>query len=371
MDQHSFLSSPSIHSEKWIFGHAVCFAHQVSHTTHVVLIVSLHTKALIPVRPIEVGYLGAGRWLGQWIHHLIPFTTPPHFIPCSHLAQIKKDIIPNLSLNHQCLKFPSLSHVASEAIEQILLRWVKLERQPIGQKFCLGRDVSVYFFPTVMNKVKVILAWLWCPIFQMLATRWRASKVLGYLISTHSVQFSSVQLLSHMQLFVTPWTAACQASLSITTSRSLLKLMSIESGIPSKHLILCCPLLLPPWIFPSIRVFSSESVLHIRCPKYWSFSFSISPSNEYSGLISFRMDWLDLLAVQGILKSLLQHHSSKASILWHSAFFIVQLSHPYMTTGKTITLTRQIFVSKVMSVILNKLSRLVITYLPRSNVYSD
>ena len=192
MDQHSFLSSPYIHSEKWIFGHAVCFAHQVSHTTHVVLIVSLHTKALIPVRPIEVGYLGAGRWLGQWIHHLIPFTTPPHFIPCSHLAQMKKDIIPNLSLNHQCLKFPSLSHVASEAIEQILLRWVKLERQPIGQKFCLGRDVSVYFFPTVMNKVKVILAWLWCPIFQMLATRWRASKVLGYLISTQSVQFSSV-----------------------------------------------------------------------------------------------------------------------------------------------------------------------------------
>ena len=166
-----------------------------------------------------------------------------------------------------------------------------------------------------------------------------------------------------MQLFVTPWTAACQASLSITTSRSLLKLMSIESGIPSKHLILCCPLLLPPWIFPSIRVFSSESVLHIRCPKYWSFSFSISPSNEYSGLISFRMDWLDLLAVQGTLKSLLQHHSLKASILWHSAFFIVHLSHPYMTTGKTVALIWQAFVGKVMSLLFNMRSTLVITFL--------
>ena len=136
------LFSLLIHSEKGIFGHAVCFAHQVSHTTHVVLIVILYTKALIPVRPNEVGYLGVGRWLEQWIHHLIPFTTPPHFIPCSHWAQMKKDIIPNLSLNHHCLKFPSLSHVASEATEQILLRWVKLERHPIGQKFCLGGDVS-------------------------------------------------------------------------------------------------------------------------------------------------------------------------------------------------------------------------------------
>ena len=148
---------------------------------------------------------------------------------------------------------------------------------------------------------------------------------------------SSVQLLSHVQLFSTPWTAACQASLSITYSWNLLKLISIESVIPSNHLILCCHhLLLPPSIFPSIRVFSKESALHIRWPKYWSFSFSISPSNEYSGLISFRMDWLDLLAVQGTLKSLLQHHSSKASILWHSALFIVQLSPPYMTTGKII-----------------------------------
>ena len=156
-----------------------------------------------------------------------------------------------------------------------------------------------------------------------------------------------------------------QASPSITNSRSLLKLMSIASVIPSNHLILCHPLLLPS-IFPSIRVFSIESVLHIRWPKYWRFSFNINPSNEYSGLISFRMDWLDLLAVQGTLKSLLQHHSSKASILRRSAFFIVQLSHPYMTTGKTISLTRQTFVGKVMSLLFNMLSRLVITFLPRS-----
>ena len=139
---------------------------------------------------------------------------------------------------------------------------------------------------------------------------------------------------------MTPWTAACQASLSITNSQSLLKLMSIELVMPSNHFILCHPLLLLPSIFPSITVFFNESGLHIKWPKYWTFSFSISPSNEYSGLIYFRMDWLDLLEVQGTLKSLLQHHSSKASILWHSVFFIVQLSHPCMTTGKTIALTR-------------------------------
>ena len=165
---------------------------------------------------------------------------------------------------------------------------------------------------------------------------------------------------------MTPWTAARQASLSITNSRSLPKLMSIESVMPSSHLIFCRPLLLLPSIFPSIRVFSNESALHIRWPKYWSFSFNISPFNEHSGLISFRMDWLDLLALQGTLKSLLQHHSSKASILRHSAFFIVQLSHPYMTTGKTIALTRCIFIGKVMSLLFNMLSRLVITFLPRS-----
>ena len=158
---------------------------------------------------------------------------------------------------------------------------------------------------------------------------------------------SVVQSLSHVRVFATSWTATHQASLSITNSQSLLKLMSITSMMPSNHLILCHPLLLLPSIFPSIREsVSNESVLHIRWPRYWSFSFHISPSNEHSGLISFRMDWLDLLAVQGTLKSLLQHHSSKASILQHSAFFIVQLSHPYMTTGKTIALTRWTFVDK-------------------------
>ena len=161
--------------------------------------------------------------------------------------------------------------------------------------------------------------------------------------------------------FATPWTAACQASLSITNSRSLLKLMSVESVMPFNHLVLCHPLLLLPSIFPSIRVFSNKLVLRIRWPKYWRFSFSISVSNEYSGLSSFRIDWLDLLAVQGTLKSLLQHHSSKASILWHSAFFIVQLSHPYTTTGKTIALTRQTFVGKVMSLLFSIPFRLVIT----------
>jgi len=176
-------------------------------------------------------------------------------------------------------------------------------------------------------------------------------------------QFSSVQSLNRVRLFATPWTAACQASLSIISSRSLPKLMSIESVMPSNHLIHCCPLLLLPSICPRIRVFSNESALRIRWAKNWSFN--ISPSNEHSGLI-FRMDWLDLLAVQGTLKSLLQHHSSKASILWCSAFFTVQLSHPYMTTGKTIALTRRTFVGKVMSLLFNMLSRLVITFLPRS-----
>ena len=182
---------------------------------------------------------------------------------------------------------------------------------------------------------------------------------------SHEIQFSSVQLLSHVWLFATPWITVCMASLSITNSQSLLKLMSIESVMPSNHLILCCPLLLLPQIPPSIRVFSNESTLLIRWPKYWSFSFNISLSNEYPWLIFFRKDWLDLFAVQVTLKSL-QHHSSKASILRCSAFFIVQLSHPYMTTGKTIALTRWTFEGKVMSLLFNKLSRLVITFLPRS-----
>ena len=160
-------------------------------------------------------------------------------------------------------------------------------------------------------------------------------------------QFSSVQLLSRVWLFATQWITARQASLSITNSQSLLKLMSIESVMPSSHVILCYPLLLLPPIPPSIRVFSNESTLCMRWPKYWSFSFSISPSNEHPRLISFRMDCLDLLSVQGILKSLLQHHSSKASIFRHSAFFTVQLSHPYMTTGKTIALTRVCWQSNV------------------------
>ena len=178
--------------------------------------------------------------------------------------------------------------------------------------------------------------------------------------------FSSVQSLSRVRLIATPWTTARQTSLSITYCQNLPKPMSIESVMPFNHLILCCPLLLLPSIFPSIRVFSNESAFCIRWPKYWSFSFNISPSNEHPGLIPFRMDWLDLLLVQGTLKNLLQHHSSKASILWCSAFFTVQLSHPYMTTGRTIALTRQTFVGKVMSLLFNMLSRLVITFLPRS-----
>ena len=178
--------------------------------------------------------------------------------------------------------------------------------------------------------------------------------------------FSSVQSLSRVRLFATPWIAAHQSSLSITNSRSSLRLTSIESVMPSSHLILCRPLLLLPPIPLSIRVFSNESTLHTRWPKYWSFSFSIIPSKEIPGLISLRMDWLDLLAVQGTLKSLLQHHSSKASILRCSAFFTVQLSHPYVTTRKNIALTRWTFVGKVMSLLLNMPSKLVITFLPRS-----
>ena len=179
-----------------------------------------------------------------------------------------------------------------------------------------------------------------------------------------SVRFSSVA--QSYLTFCDPWTAARQASLSITQSQSLLKLTSITSVMPSNYLILCHLLLLLPSIFSIIRIFSNTSPLCIRWPKYWSFSFSISPSNEYSGLISFRIDWFDLLAVHGTLKSLLQHHSSKASILQHSAFFMVQLSHSYMTPGKTIALTRWTFVNKVISLLFNMLSRFVIVFLPRS-----
>ena len=183
------------------------------------------------------------------------------------------------------------------------------------------------------------------------------------LVHLYSLLYSiiSVQSLSHVQLFATPWITAHQASLSITNSRSSLKLMSIESVMPSSHLILCRPLLLLPPIPPSIRVFSNESTIRMRWPKYWTFSFSIIPSKEHPGLISFKMDWFYLLAVQGTLKSLLQNHSSKASILQCSPFFTVQLSHLYMTSGKTIALTRRTFVGKVMSLLLNMLSRLVRT----------
>ena len=207
-----------------------------------------------------------------------------------------------------------------------------------------------------------------CP-YQMQEERNRADLTLTpkppFQMLCASVQFSSIQSLSRVWLFATPWITACQASLSITNSWSSLKLMSIESVMPSSHLILCRPLVFLPPIPPSIRVFSNESTHHMRWPKYWSFSFSISPSKEHPGLISFRMDWLDLLEVQGTLKSILQHYSSKASILSLSAFFTVQLSHPYMT-GKTIALTRRPFVGKVMSLLLNMLSRLVITFLPMS-----
>ena len=183
------------------------------------------------------------------------------------------------------------------------------------------------------------------------------------------IQFRSVQSLSHVRLFVIPWNRAHQASLSITNFWSSFNLMPIELVMPSKHLILCHSLFLLPPIPPSIRVFSNESALRMRWPKYWSFNFSISPSNVHPGLISFRMDWLDFLAVQAIPKSLFQHHSSKASILRHSAFFTVQLSHPYMTTGKTIALTRRTFVGKIMSLLLNMLSSVVITFLPRISVF--
>ena len=201
-----------------------------------------------------------------------------------------------------------------------------------------------------------------CKLVQTLwKTIWRFLKKLKI-----ELPFTSVQSLSHVWLFVTPWIAARQASLSITNSRRLLKLTSIGSVMLSNHLILCRPLFLLPSIFPSIRVFLNESALRFKWPKYWSFSFNISPCSEHRGLISLRMDWMDLLAVQGNLKSLLQHHSSKASILRHSAFFIVQLSHPFMTTGKTIALTRWTFVGKVMCLLFNMLSKLVITFLPRS-----
>ena len=208
-----------------------------------------------------------------------------------------------------------------------------------------------------MNRLVKLLSCVW-----LFVTPWIIQSMEFYR-PEHWSGFSSVQLLSHVRLFAT---TARQASLSITNCQSLPEPMCIELVMPSKHLILCHPLLLLPSIFPTIRVFSNESALCIRWPKDWSFSFNISPSNEHPGLISFRMDWLDLLSDQGTLKSLLQHHSSKTSILWCSAFFIIQLSHPYMTTGKTLALTRWTFVDKVMSLFFNMLSRLAIAFLLRS-----
>ena len=223
----------------------------------------------------------------------------------------------------------------------------------LSQKCCLlpRMPFQVFHLPILDSFVK----FKWC------ISLWDMYKILHL-----PLQQTSVQSLSRVQLFVTPWITACQASLSITNSPSLPKLMSIQSVISSSHLILCRLLLLLPPIPPSIKVFSNESTLRMRWSKYWSFSFSISPSSEHPGLISFRMDWLDLLTVQGTLKGLLQHHSSKTSIFRCSAFFTVQLSHPYMITGKTIALTRQTFADKVMSLLFSMLSMLVITFLARS-----
>ena len=212
----------------------------------------------------------------------------------------------------------------------------------------LGKDKAIFL--TLPKLCLCISLQHWCTESQDFG-----NTTFIHLYSEDTRKVLAVQLLSCVHLFETPWTAARQVSLSITNSRSLPKLMSSESVMPSNNLILCHPLLLLPSIFPSIRVFSNESALRIRWPKYWSFSFNISPSNEYLGLISIRMDWLDLLAVQGTLKSLLQHHSSKASILWCSAFFMIQLL--YIITGKTIALTRWTFVGKVLSLLLNMLSR--------------
>ena len=231
--------------------------------------------------------------------------------------------------------------------------WLTLFLQLIyyRQRICIFREQKLQNIPSILARWSVDCSWL-----SLLPNRrlyfhsiWLSSLTLLTLYLLYLKQsIVAVQSLSCVQLFATPWTAAHQDSLSITNSRSLLKLMPIESVMPSNHLILCHPLLLLPPIPSSIRVFSNESALRMRWPKYWSFSFNISPSSEYPGLISFRMDWLDLLAVQGTLKSLLQHHSSKASVLWHSAFFTIKLSHLYVTAGKTIALTRQTFVSKVM-----------------------
>ena len=220
----------------------------------------------------------------------------------------------------------------------------------------MGQWVNRRNFPKELSGYRILISEVTLSIFSAL-----------YAVAEPDVyQFSWIQSFSRVWLFETPWIAARKASVSITISQSSIKLMSIESVMPSSHLILCRPFCLLPPIPPNIRVFSNESTLHMRWTKYWSLGFSIIPSKEHPGLISFRTDWLDLFAVQGTLKSLLQHHSSKASILQCSAFFTAQLSHPYMTIGKTIALTRWTFVGKVMSLLFNMLPRLVISFLPRS-----
>ena len=226
------------------------------------------------------------------------------------------------------------------------------------------QNLKYYRFQVIIRNISGSSSLITLYIKPLKLDKFHNSEISRFILSVLVIY--SVQSFSRVRLFVTPWTAACQASLSITNSRSPRKPMSIVSVMPSNPLILSRPLLLLPSIFPSIWVFSNESALHIRWPEYWRFSFNISPSNEYPGLISFRLDWLDLLAVQGTLKSFLQHRSSEASILQRSAFFTVQLSHPYTTTGKTIALTRWTFVDKVMSLLFNMPSRLVITFLPRS-----
>ena len=253
----------------------------------------------------------------------------------------------------------------SFTISQSLLKLMSIESVMLSNHFILC--CPLLFLPSIFPEIRIFSN------ESALHNRWTKYWSLSFSISPSNVcsgwfplQFSSVAQSCPALLRPHAWTVACQASLSFTNSRSLLKLMSIKSVILSNHFILCCPLFLLSSIFPSIRDFSNESVLHIRWPKYWSFSLSISPSNEYSGLISFMIDWLDLLAVQGTLKSLLQYYSSKTSIFWPSAFFTVQLEHPYMTTGKTIALTSWTFVGKVMSLLFNMLSRFVITFLPRS-----
>ena len=228
----------------------------------------------------------------------------------------------------------------------ILFTIAKIWKQPVSINRWMDKEIVIHTCTQTMEHYLAITE-------ENPAISDNIDETWGHCVKWNKI--SSVQSLSRVRLFVTPWTALCQASLSITNSWSWPKLMSIEPVMPSNHLILCRPLLLLPSIFPSIRVFSDESALHMRWPKDWSFSFNISPSNEHPGLISFRMDWLDLLAVKGTLKNLLQHYSLKTSILRCSAFFIVQLSHPYTTTGKTIALTRWTFVDKVMPLRFNKL----------------